>query len=85
VSARSARTLYVEALEVLLKGQVARVARDRDWELLREVARLATPALFRTWREAVTRYHLAGWTNMTPERVDEAARATGDADRAGSG
>jgi hypothetical protein len=79
--ARTARTLYVEALEALLNGQMAEIAVARDWELLREVARLAQedaplvlsstdPALFATWRAAVTKYHLKGWTRMTPERVD---------------
>jgi hypothetical protein len=77
---RTARTLYVEALDVLLKGKMAEVAVNRDWELLEEVARLATEdaprdlaitdsSLFVTWRAAVTKYHLKGWTNMTPERV----------------
>jgi len=79
--ARTARTLYVEALDALLNGQMAEIAVARDWELLREVARLAQedaplilssrdPALFATWRAAVTKYHLKGWTLMTPERVD---------------
>ena len=36
---------------------------------------VADPALFKAWREAVTRFYLAGWTNMTPERVDEAGRS----------
>jgi hypothetical protein len=27
------------------------------------------PALFDSWRAAVTRYHLAGWGGMTPDRV----------------
>ncbi len=78
---RSARTLYVDALDALLSGRVGAVAHSRDWELLREVARLAQedapkalattdPALFESWRAAVTRYHVAGWGNMTPERVD---------------
>jgi hypothetical protein len=77
---RTARTLYVEALDALLKGRTAEVAVARDWDLLEEVARLASedapkdlahtdPSLFRAWREAVTKYHLKGWTNMTPERV----------------
>lgn len=77
---RTSRTLYVEALEVLLKGRMADVAVARDWDLLEEVARLATQdaspdlavtdsSLFVTWREAVTKYHLKGWSNMTPERV----------------
>jgi hypothetical protein len=59
---------------------MAEIAVARDWELLREVARLAQtdapvvlastdPALFATWRAAVTKYHLKGWTHMTPERV----------------
>ena len=78
---RTARTLYVEALDVLLRGRMADIAVARDWELLREVARLAQqdaqldlastdPALFSSWRAAVTRYHLKGWTHMTPDRVD---------------
>jgi hypothetical protein len=60
---------------------MAEIAVARDWELLREVARLAQqdapavlastdPALFATWRAAVTMYHLKRWTQMTPERVD---------------
>lgn len=78
---RTARTLHVEALDALLNGRMAEIAVARDWELLREVARLAQqdapavlastdPALFATWRAAVTMYHLKGWTLMTPERVD---------------
>ena len=78
---RTARTLYVEALDVLLRGRMADIAVARDWELLREVARLAQqdaqlslastdPALFSSWRAAVTKYHLKGWTHMTAERVD---------------
>lgn len=78
---RTARTLYVTALDALLKGQMAEVAFSRDVELLREVARLAQqdapaalsstdPALFIAWRNAVTKFHLKGWTHMTPERVD---------------
>ncbi len=83
--ARNPRELYVEALDVLLRGDIVRVARARDWELLREVARLARsdaphdlaatdPALFQGWRAAVTRFHLGGWTGMSPERVDEVSR-----------
>jgi len=60
---------------------MAEVAVARDWELLREIARLAQedapaalattdPALFATWRAAVTKYHLKGWTHMTPVRVN---------------
>jgi hypothetical protein len=71
----------VEALDALLRGRTAEIAVARDFELLREVARLAQqdaplalastdPALFATWRSAVTKYHLKGWTHMTPERVD---------------
>jgi hypothetical protein len=80
-SGRSSRDLYVEALDVLLRSQMARVVKARDWVLLREVAKLAQgdaplglavtdPALFTTWRQAVTRYHIVGWGHMTPERVD---------------
>jgi hypothetical protein len=78
---RTVRALYVDALDALLKGRMAEIAVARDWELLREMARLAQqdaphelastdPALYETWRAAVTKYHLKGWTHMTPERVD---------------
>ena len=78
---RTARTLHVEALDALVRGRMAEVAVARDWELLREIARLAQedaplalastdPALFATWRAAVTKYRLKGWGHMTPERVD---------------
>jgi hypothetical protein len=78
---RSARTLHVETLDALLRGRMAEVAVARDWELLREIARLAQQdappvlastdsALFASWRAAVTKYHLKGWTQMIPERVD---------------
>jgi len=78
---RTARALYVEGLDALLKGRMAEIAVARDWELLREVARLAQqdaplelattdPALYETWRVAVTKFHLKGWSRMTPERVD---------------
>lgn len=82
---RTARALYVDALDALLKGRMAEIAVARDWELLREVARLAQQdaplelastdtALYETWRAAVTKYHLKGWTHMTPERVDTIRR-----------
>jgi hypothetical protein len=85
MAARSARSRYILALDALLKGRMARLVIERDFELLKEVARLAQtdapkelavsdPALFSGWRAAVTRYHLAGWTNMTPNRVEEVAR-----------
>jgi len=75
---RNRRELYVDALRILLRGKMSAVIKARDWELLAEVAHLAyqdapadlavtDPALFRSWRAAVTRYHLRGWTNMTPE------------------
>ena len=68
---RTARTLYVEALDALLNGKMAEIAVARDWELLRELSRLALedapvslsstdPALFNAWRSAVTKYHLKG-------------------------
>lgn len=79
---RTARALHVEALDVLLHGRMADVAVARDRELLRAVAALAEsdaplelattdPALYASWRKAVTMYHLRGWGNMTPSRVDE--------------
>ena len=92
---RTARTLHVEALDALVKGRMAEIAVARDWELLREVARLAQqdapldlastdPALYETWRAAVTKYHLKGWTHMTPERVDAVRRRAAGRERAPS-
>ena len=89
---RSRRELYVEALKILLQGRMSAVVKARDWELLGEVARLASqdapadlavtdPALFQSWRAAVTRYHLRGWTNMTPERVARFQERQGAASR----
>jgi hypothetical protein len=83
---RNPRELYVEALDALLKGEIVQPIRRRDWELVREIARLAQSdappdlamtdaALFESWRAAVTRFHLQGWTNMTPERVEEVCEA----------
>lgn len=87
---RTARSLHVEALDVLLKGRMAEVAVERDWDLLEEVARLATedapknlvatdPSLFASWRAAVTKYHLRGWSGMTPERVRAVRERTAEA------
>ena len=77
---RSRRTLKVEALDALLRGSMAAVAKARDWELLEEIARIARddapielatsdPALFASLRKAITSFHLRGWSAMTPERV----------------
>lgn len=63
---------------------MAAVALSRNWELLREIARLAQQdaplalsatdaALFAAWRSAVTKYHLKAWTHMIPGRVDAVA------------
>lgn len=86
---RHRRTLYADALQALLNGDMAKAAIRRDFELLREIARLAQsdapldlavtdPALFASWRAAVTRYHVAGWTHMTPNRVDQIATEVGN-------
>jgi hypothetical protein len=77
---RSKRTLRVEAISALVQKRIAHVAKVRDWELLEEIARIGMedapldlaatdPALFIALRNAITSFHLAGWTNMTPERV----------------
>ena len=79
---RTARALHVDALDALLRQKMAALVNARDWELLREVARMAQqdapldlaatdPALFQTLRQAVTKFHLGGWSAMTPERIDE--------------
>jgi predicted ATPase len=79
---RTARELHVAALDVLLNRRMSETVRSRDWELLRHVATMAAsdapvvlastdPALFVTWRAAVTSFHLRGWSRMTPDRVDE--------------
>lgn len=82
---RSKRSLRVEAINILINRKVAFVAKERDWELLEEVARIAQddapvdlaatdPSLFIALRNAITSYHLAGWTNMTPARVRAVSR-----------
>jgi hypothetical protein len=84
---RSARARYTEALDALLRGRIAETVKERDWDLLEEIARLAhgdappelaatDPALFQAWRDAVTRFHKRGWTHMTPERVATVQRST---------
>ncbi|MGH8548692.1 MAG: hypothetical protein ACRERU_08875 [Methylococcales bacterium] len=86
---RTSRSLYADGLEALLKGEMAKAVLSRDFELLAEIARLAQqdaplslaatdPALFASWRGAVTRFHLAGWTNMTPERVSQVSEIYSD-------
>jgi len=81
---RSKRSLRVEAEDALIRGRIAAVFKARDWELLEEIARVAAadapialamedPAMFATLRQAITRYHLRGWSEMTPERVREVA------------
>lgn len=92
MTSNNARSRYVSALEALLRGEMAQVALRRDYELLEEIARLAQqdtpldlavtdPALFSSWRAAVTRYHLSGWTNMTPERVAKIAKMASPGDK----
>jgi hypothetical protein len=93
---RTKRALHVEALDAFLSGRMAEVAVARDWELLREIARLARddaspelastdPALFAAWRTAVTKYHLKGWTHMTPERIDAVLERLREGDAAAVG
>jgi hypothetical protein len=85
---RSARALHVEGLDALLRGRMAALVKARDWELLREVARLATQdapldlattdaARFRAYREAVAHFHLGGWSAMTPDRIDIVVKEAG--------
>ena len=82
---RSKRSLRVEAQDALIRGRIAAVAKARDWELLEEIARLAEddapvemaasdPAMYATLRAAITRFHLKGWSAMTPERVRDVAQ-----------
>lgn len=77
---RSARELRIAAEEALIKNKIARVYNQRDWDLLEAIAALAEkdaprslartdPSRYRQLREAVTRFHIGGWTNMTVERV----------------
>lgn len=74
------RDLYADALSILLSGGIAELVVDRNFRLLAEVARLAQydapidlsvtdRALYQAWRNAVTKFHLSGWTYMTAQRV----------------
>jgi hypothetical protein len=77
--------LRVEAIDALIRGRMAAVAKARDWELLEEMARLveadaplemaaSDPAMYATLRAAITRFHLKRWSAMTPERVRSIAQ-----------
>lgn len=79
------RDLYVDALEILLNGDIAKLVATRNYRLLAEVARLAQydapidfavtdRALYQAWRNAVTQFHLRGWTYMTAQRVVAVAK-----------
>lgn len=68
------------ALDTLLERGVAGVLRRRDWTLLARVAEIARadadtdlamsdPERFRAIRDAVTWYHLAGWSRLDPVQI----------------
>jgi hypothetical protein len=89
---RSKRSLMVEALDALIKSRMAAVFIARDWELLEEIAHLvetdapldwaaSDPAMFATLRNAITRFHLQGWSAMTQERVRQVAQKASFAKR----
>ena len=82
---RDRRHLIVAAKDTLLRRSIASVVRNRDWELLAEIAKIVKaevplelaatdPAAFAAMRAAITDFHLAGWSMMTPERVNAVAR-----------
>ncbi len=82
---RTKRVLRVEALDALIRNRIVAVAKARDWELLEEIAVIAAsdapidlaatdPTMFVAIRSAITRFHLAGWSHMTPDRVRAVAR-----------
>jgi len=72
---RTARGLYVEALDALLRGRMAEVAVAGDWELMREkthrwnspprTPRCLPPGGLRS-QNIISK----GWGHMTPRRVD---------------
>lgn len=77
---RTKRDMTVEAIDALIRNRIVAVAKQRDWELLEEIARIAEadapvdlaatdPTMYITLRNAITQFHLVGWTLMTPERV----------------
>lgn len=77
---RSKRELRVEAIDALIRNEIIAVGKRRDWELLEVIARLAEndapvdlavtdSTLYIALRNAITKFHLNGWTCMTPERV----------------
>ena len=83
--ARSKRDLHVESIDALVRNRIASVAKTRDWELLEEIARIVEcdapvdlaatdPAMFIALRNAITNFHLNGWSHMTPDRVRAIAR-----------
>jgi len=88
---RSKRTLYVEAIDALIRNRIAAVAKSRDWELLEEIARIVKddasvdlamtdPSMFIALRNAITKFHLGGWSHMTAERVRAVAQNSDSAE-----
>lgn len=80
MSARTKRALRVEAEEVLLKGAIVAVIKERDFELLEKIAEIVEsdidpdmaatdPSRYMSLRKAVNQFHLKGFTHMTVERV----------------
>ena len=52
---RSARTLHVEALEVLLKGRMAEVAVARNWDCCGKSLVSRSKTLRQSWRPPIRR------------------------------
>jgi hypothetical protein len=79
-SARSARSLRIEAEEALIHKRVFKVMAERDWQLFIKIAEIACadadpalavtdPARFRLLRDGVTAWHTKGLGSITPEGI----------------
>ena len=82
MSVRTKRSLRVAAEEALLSGNFIAVIRERDFELLEIIAEIVEsdidvelaatdPSRFIALRNAVTKFHVKGFSHMTPARVRE--------------
>ena len=69
------------AISVFMNGCLLNAFMSGDMKLIREIARIAqidpppslartNPKFYKNWRDAVTRYHLEGWSEVTPERIE---------------
>ena len=82
VKGRGAREQHLLVIEALCDlSKIAGYLKEQDWEAIRLISEYVKhdvpvelsktdPALYKRLREAITNYHLAGWTKLhVPEKT----------------